>query len=263
MTNHYRLIWFQHFHKAAGSFIVSLARSNQEVLYPQNTNGNPRDTDGTLIRLWEMSNDELTQFVDHCENKGITFVATEWGAPNFRLLASDPRVTIITCLRDPSKRFLSNFYYDVRRGYTHCKSIDEYVNSGGSFTMFNYYCRILTQHNENPELITTSKFEEAKSLLSFFDYLVILENQETFCKLNQFLGWNEQAKRQNELKLRIRRIFQSIKSRKHTFNRQQSLDYKEKPNQKFLEVFHKLNKFDNQLYLSVKNNHLLDSSLKY
>ncbi|MDJ0615333.1 MAG: hypothetical protein QNJ63_01085 [Calothrix sp. MO_192.B10] len=42
----YRLIWFQHFHKAGGTSIVKFAQSNSEVLYPCHLNGNPLSPDG-------------------------------------------------------------------------------------------------------------------------------------------------------------------------------------------------------------------------
>ena len=76
----YRLIWFQHLHKAAGTYIVRKAISNGEKPYPLNKNGNPHDENGA-IPLWGLSDSELSNFVDECERLGITFVATEWGGP--------------------------------------------------------------------------------------------------------------------------------------------------------------------------------------
>ena len=37
----YRLIWFQHIHKAAGTLIVNMAKANSEKMYITNNNGNP------------------------------------------------------------------------------------------------------------------------------------------------------------------------------------------------------------------------------
>ena len=72
----YRLIWFQHIHKAAGTLVVNLAKANGEVLYPNNANGNPLDEEGNRIELWNLNGQELLSFVDKCERLGVTFVAT-------------------------------------------------------------------------------------------------------------------------------------------------------------------------------------------
>lgn len=259
MNDNYRLIWFQHFHKAAGSFIVRLAINNQEKLYPEHHNGNPVQADQTPIPLWKMSDRELQSFVDNCQAKGITFVATEWGAPNFSVLALDPRVTLITCLRDPLQRLLSNFYFDFWSGYTNCQSIEEYVNSSGSFTMFNYYSRILSQHYGNPEPISLQQFQQAKFNLSLFDCLVILEDPNSFSKLNRHLGWkedviNKQNRRRNLLP--IRRLVKSIcKKKLHLWVRRLTHP-KKQPDDSFLELFQNMNGHDNHLYIEAKINSL-------
>jgi hypothetical protein len=175
-----------------------------------------------------------------------------------RLLASDPRVTIITCLRDPLERFISNFNFDFWSGYTHCKSIEEYVNSSGSFTMFNYYCRILSQHNENPKPITIREFQEAKFLLSLFDYLVILEKQDTFWGLNEFLGWEEKVMRQKQNQLKKRKLVKFFKRKKFALDWKQLTNHQIKPDQNFLKKFREFNEFDNQIYLDAKTKNLLN-----
>ena len=91
----YRLIWFQHVHKAAGTLVVNLAKENGEVLFKNNANGNPLDENGDRLELWNYSAEELTDFLDQCEKDGVTFVATEHGSPDFRLLSEDSRVTPI------------------------------------------------------------------------------------------------------------------------------------------------------------------------
>ena len=84
----YRLVWFQHLHKAAGTYVIRRAMANGETFWPEHSNGNPR-VDGQLVPLWEMSSDQLTSFIDECEKKGVTFVACEWGGPDFQTLAND------------------------------------------------------------------------------------------------------------------------------------------------------------------------------
>ena len=108
----YRLIWFQHLHKAAGTLIVNMAKANNEVLYDPNNNGNPSDEKGSTMPLWKYDKSRLLDFINDCEDKGVTFVASEFGAPDFKMLAGDSRIKLITCFRDPVKRLVSNYNYD-------------------------------------------------------------------------------------------------------------------------------------------------------
>ena len=62
----YRLVWFQHLHKAAGTYVIRRAIANGERLFPNNENGNPCNHNG-VIPLWEMSERELTKFIDTCQ----------------------------------------------------------------------------------------------------------------------------------------------------------------------------------------------------
>jgi len=191
----FRLVWFQHLSKAAGTSIVELARANGEKFYPHNANGNPRKNDGSLIRLWEMNATELTGFIDHCEREDITFVANEWGGPDFSLLASDPRVKLITCLRDPFERFLSNYYYGYHYGYTDCISPESYNDSEktiwGLYTRNNYYCRMFSRRHHEADLITDEHFELAKSNLALFDSCTLIRGRESFSEIKRLLGWND------------------------------------------------------------------------
>ena len=114
----YRLIWFQHLHKAAGTLIVNMAKANNEVLHNPHNNGNPSDIKGSTLPLWEYDESGLLDFINNCEEEGVTFVASEFGAPNFKTLSSDPRVKLMTCFRDPCKRIISNHNYDYYSGYT-------------------------------------------------------------------------------------------------------------------------------------------------
>jgi hypothetical protein len=67
-----------------------MAIHNRETLYPVNNNGNPCYPDGNEIRLWDMNREELIEFVNQCERKGVTFVATEKAAPLYSVLELDP-----------------------------------------------------------------------------------------------------------------------------------------------------------------------------
>ena len=58
----------------------------------------------------------------------MSFVATEWGAPNYSALCDDPRVFLVTCIREPWSRLISNFNYDYYLGYADSSTLTGYFN---------------------------------------------------------------------------------------------------------------------------------------
>ena len=74
-----------------------MAKANNEKMYIPNNNGNPTDDNGVVLPVWEYNNFELSKFIDNCEENGVTFIATESGAPDFSVLEMDKRITLITC----------------------------------------------------------------------------------------------------------------------------------------------------------------------
>ncbi len=186
----YRLVWFQHLHKAAGTYVVRRAIANGEVLYPNNKNGNPCDAEGE-IPLWEMSKKELSEFVDNCEELGVTFVATEWGAPDFSVLSEDHRVCLITCLRDPIKRFISNFNFDYYRMWDNSTNYDQYLNRRKEiYTSPEYYTRIFSRNHDPRDPVTREHADGARENLRLFDKVIVAETGMS--ALND-LGWYEES----------------------------------------------------------------------
>ena len=211
----YRLVWFQHLHKAAGTYVIRRAMANGETFWPEHTNGNPR-VDGQLVPLWEMSSNQLTSFIDECEEKGVTFVACEWGGPDFQTLANDERVTLLTCMRQPIKRFVSNYNYDHYLVLTSAKSYAEYLKEGHLHSSPEYYTKIFARGKLDLEL--------AKSNLGLFDHVIVAE--DGMDTLNEF-GWHKESdtthptfgdkKRAMVLlaKLRWFRLFNYLKKKKY------------------------------------------------
>jgi hypothetical protein len=253
MRKNYRLVWFQHLHKVAGSSIVRLAMANHEVLFPQHRNGNPLTGDDKLIRIWEMDPPELIKFVNRCEHEGITFVATEWGAPDLTLLASDPRITLITCLRDPLQRYMSEFYYALYRGRTSHRSPEDFVNTKKAHSlltqsMFNYYCRIFSRYNDNPDPVGQEQHELASSALSLFDSCSILEEKDAFSGIRQLLGWLDIAPHANRTELDFLTISRLlVEGRIHQLMRYLVYPRRE-PSDDFRCQFLEQNHWDYQLY---------------
>ena len=76
----YRLVWFHHLHKSAGTLIANMALRHGEVPCASHENGNPNGEDGVLLPIWEYDEGTLGSFIDECEREGVTFVATKHGA---------------------------------------------------------------------------------------------------------------------------------------------------------------------------------------
>ncbi len=191
----YRLIWFQHLHKVAGTTIVELADVNGEKLYPGHKNGNPLDENGKWIKLWDLKGSDLTEFIDKCEREGITFVATEWGSPDFKALSEDPRVVLITCIRKPWDRFKSNYQYDLFKGFTKKKDVYSYSNSN-DVSSFNYYTMIFSRRrfeHVQGQGLTNKDLDFAKKNLSRFNIITVLENEGSIDELTKGLGWSKKV----------------------------------------------------------------------
>ena len=186
----YRLIWFQHIHKAAGTLIVNLAKVNNENMYNPNNNGNPTDDYGNVMPIWDYTNLELTKFIDYCEENEITFVASELGAPDFNVLEMDERVTLITCLRDPRKRLISNHNYAYYSGYTEERELIKFIDNSNIFLSDNYYVRIFSQNSDLPNRkLNEEDYQKAIKNISKFDLIINLENNDIKRRLEHEIGW--------------------------------------------------------------------------
>ncbi|MDP7374796.1 MAG: hypothetical protein QF445_04760 [Candidatus Poseidoniaceae archaeon] len=211
----YRLVWFQHLHKAAGTYVIRRAMANGETFWPDHENGNPVN-EGKVIPLWDMASDKLTSFIDECEERGVTFVACEWGGPDYQTLANDERVTLLTCLRQPIKRLISNYNYDHYWMWTKATSYEEYLREGHLHSSPEYYTKIFARGELDLDL--------AKSNLESFDHVIVAE--DGMGALDE-LGWPKESDtthptfgdRKRALilfaKLRWSRLFNYLKKRKY------------------------------------------------
>ncbi|MEO1636003.1 MAG: hypothetical protein AAFS04_13080 [Cyanobacteria bacterium J06631_9] len=257
----YRLIWFQHFHKAAETSVTNLAVANNESFYTQHKNGIPvlpQGKKGTVggFNPWDFSDAELTQFVDHCEDSGVTFVANEWGSVNFEVLAADPRVVLITCLRDPLKRFLSNFYFDYWHGYDNVSSPQAFMNVS-KFSQSDFYCKFLSRTEQAyKEKIGEEAFHTAKTNLLLFDHVVILESTHALHGLCNSLGWTEglELSQKNKTHRWDRSFVRSVLNGRFDLAFRRFSHPKRKPSDEFHAFFQQNNRFDIELYNFAKNN---------
>jgi len=186
----YRLIWFQHFHKSAGTLIVNLAKENDEVLFKNNANGNPLDENGKRLELWNYNSKELIDFIDQCEREGVTFVATEHGSPDFRLLSEDDRVFLLTSLREPLSRAISNFNHAYFAGYTESPSLDSFLSENRFFMSDNFYTRTFTGKEQFPIVgLNYSDVDKAISIIDLFDLVLKIEQVDLGEELSKEFGW--------------------------------------------------------------------------
>ncbi len=243
----FRLIWFQHFHKAAGTSIINVAKKNNETFYPKHENGNPISKDGKLLELWNYSKSELTAFVDHCETNNITFICTEWGVPLLEALADDTRVVLITCIRDPYRRLRSNYLYDLLNGYSKARSIDEYTKQPNSYCLPNYYTRELLRASINAD-INENMLALAKRKIDLFDCCLVLE--KGLDELNLLFGWNGIEKQSNKsTKIDLRELKRLVFSKKWSAIFARIIPgYISYPDKGYINNFNALNNADNQLY---------------
>ena len=238
----YRLVWFQHLHKAAGTYVIRRAMANGETFWPNNENGNPVENE-KVIPLWKFDSTQLREFVDRCEKDGITFVACEWGGPEYDVLASDERVILLTSLRDPVKRLVSNYNYDHYWMWTKATSYSEYLSEGNLHSSPEYYTRIFSREIDLSNSIKEVHYTQAMDNLKKFDHVIIAENG--MAALNEF-GWIKESDTTHPTfgnririlhllrKLRFKRGWNYFKQKKHL-----------PPSELNIE---ELNKFDISLY---------------
>jgi hypothetical protein len=185
-----RLIVFVHFHKAGGTTIVNAARANEETMPRYHQNANPYTADGKPIRFWEFSDIGLFRYLDNEIEQGTTFLACEWGIPDLRVLANHPKVVIVTLLREPISRILSNFRYDYLNGYTGHKDVHSYVDDHIALhTMSNYYSRMLLGRAWVGDAEPAELVQRAVNRLELVDYAGILEMPTSLDRVASGMGW--------------------------------------------------------------------------
>jgi hypothetical protein len=254
VSKDYRLVWFQHFHKAAGSSIVKTAQVNNETPFPKHENGNPCDEIGKLIPLESYSVQQLKAFVDSCEQKGITFVACEWDIADYAALKQDPRITLITCVREPLKRFVSDYYYSYYRGSHDHDSLESHLKQMSESFKNDYYCRMLGRQ-QNSGVLEKQALESSKEILCLFDHVCVLEKQDSLKELYNYLGWDpELAQLANKTGFKTNRAIRYFFKGKSYLTKRHKTHPQVEPTEEFKAKFNAQNVWDVQLYQWLWNN---------
>lgn len=207
LNNQRPLIWFHHVHKAGGTSFVKLAENNGEKLYykGEHRNGLPTNRYGYFIPFGKMSKNEQQSFVNDALKNGTTFLATEFDFPKPEEKFHGTVNVII--LRDPVDRLISHLAHIIREPESTRKN---YKNRNLESTIqentpyfANIVTKVLSGHSFNYDKeLTEQDYEKALENLKSFDTLIILEDPQSYLKMQKY-GWKDfNVPQQNESKTR-------------------------------------------------------------
>ena len=200
------VIIFEHAHKAGGTTVVSLARSNARLPI-RAKNGRPLAEDGRLIAFWDMAPADAAAYFRRAANgsaappSGSTarwplFLSAEndWPHP-WRLLAPDP-IAYVLVVRHPVDRLVSLLLWKhratrppARRGQPAQMrglwSLDALSNRSD-----NYYVRLLSAGACEPSRLQRCALPVALEALRLFSAVLLTERlSESATLLKRTLGW--------------------------------------------------------------------------
>ncbi len=217
-------------------------------MFGRHENGNLLNASGAQVDFSGMSLSRLIAFIERCQSEGITFIASEWSSPNFGILSADPRVVLITCLRDPLTRFVSNFYFDLYHGFARANSLETFVNSRQNSTMYNYYCRVFANVSDDLRVIGEAEFATARTALHAFDHVAVLETPNSVSGICRTLGWTYSPMRAHPARPAARTMVSAIlKGKFRLLWRRIARPYRQ-PGIDFSARFREENRFDYRLY---------------
>jgi len=185
-------VFFLHMHKAGGTTITYLFRKLK--WYPRNGNGNPWRGKG-VVNFWEYGKQQFNDFLLKLYATKVQFIAFEWNYFKNVEEIDKSRIRLVTCIRDPYSRFVSNMFAHganasellnpltwMNRDF-HLKKGNLWVN----FNMPNYYVKMLNGYGDEPHReVSREDLETAKLHLNDFDVVVILEVAESFRLLKKY-----------------------------------------------------------------------------
>tara|TARA_Y100001933_G_scaffold256295_1_gene300767 strand:- start:108 stop:923 length:816 start_codon:yes stop_codon:yes gene_type:complete len=222
-------IFFLHFHKAGGTSINNFFHKYKK--FSPNLNGEPMNDDRTCIPFWTYHRKEFNKFKSNLLKSEIKFIAFEWNYFEFYKEIDFKNIELITCIRDPYERFISNMAFTSYKLQKNYKDHDEFnkeiFKKEGkyllNFNKYNYYTKILNGFGNKPNKeINKNHLEIAKNNLSKFSVIIILDNKDTFKLLQRY---------RSKISLNHKNKNKNIKN--------YSIDFKE---------FKKKNQYDYELY---------------
>eukprot|EP01083_Nonionella_stella_P188654 695881_1 len=191
-------ILFIHLHKTGGCFIVSMFNQTKHFqLYYPNHWGNPLNAEHNDIPIGHFKdNKSRNNFLSDIEKQNATFIAMEShffdSNLNFEIMSKE--FDLFTMFRDPYKRIISNYFYDVQKNYIDIDKLNTFNTLDEKLKWFcqqkqsiwyhdNYYVRFLNDIQDPSQPINHAHFDEAKRRLSKFTRIGILEFKSTWKRI--------------------------------------------------------------------------------
>lgn len=192
---------FLHFHKAGGTSIVRAAETTH-TLFKSNDNGMPKDSERNRIPFWSYDTSMISHFTSHClHDEGATFITAENHWFNNAMtdyLYHDHKIELVTQLRNPFARFLSNYLFAVKfHEIEHSKTMENMTlterlrvynqcNASTDCTVtklflypasnaYNMYTRVLSGKLDGNYSVTVQDLDTAKRKLDTFDLVTVME----------------------------------------------------------------------------------------
>ena len=187
------MIIFAHLHKAAGTSVVNAAIKSGFRLPERHANGHPVDDRGRNILLDRMEKTDVDAFFSRLHERDVRFVAIEWGFPRFEYLSDIEDLQLVTILRDPVDRAISNYRMDIVYQYAggNVFGFDSYTRESVLHCANNYYVRFFCGLSPT-DSIDMDHYEYAKKLLAEHFRVVVLGKDELDTSFSQF-GFKKSA----------------------------------------------------------------------
>lgn len=196
--NSNKVVLFLHFHKAGGTSVNNKMKALKRH-YP-NRNANPWNAQkNQIIPLWTFQKGKLAKFITQCQEDGVQYIACEWdGFHHWDTIDwAAMNVQLITCFRDPYKRFMSDYLLQARglsmQDYAKeekwwFQGRSEHQHFRVNHNRFNYYTKMLLARASEPDEtieLNDTDLKHAKAILKCFHTIVILELPETHEQLGR------------------------------------------------------------------------------
>ena len=169
------MIVYLHMHKCAGTSVVRTALASGLRLPAQHQNGNLLRDDGRPLKYRGMTADDVRAVIEQERDAGTQFMAIEWDCPPIEQLRAIADVRLLTSLRDPLARAISNFRMDKVAGWI-APEVDfaAYINGDALYASDNYYTKMLCQLWPK-DTASAAHGERALAALDAFEAVIVVE----------------------------------------------------------------------------------------
>jgi hypothetical protein len=185
-------------HKCAGTTVVRKARKSGFRLPSDHKNGNLLNSAGRNIRYSGMDREVFHRLLKTQHQNGVEFFAIEFDFPKVEYFECDVPIELLTTVRDPWDRAVSNYRYaklrsNVRPDMTFRELMNRAYSVPGPLPRSsNYFTRKLCSADSLEEL-TPSHLDRALKVLEFFRSVIVLNCDDLDAELKK-LGIFAEAK---------------------------------------------------------------------